>query len=87
MSPKGALMTNSRGKWFQIAAIGLPLALIGGGIVAAQIEGPKRGIAPIASAGDFEVTGVSVNVVGNNAFEARQKGWEQAQRIDRKSVV
>jgi hypothetical protein len=29
MSPKGALMTNSRGKWFQIAAIGLPLALIG----------------------------------------------------------
>ena len=81
MSPKGALMTNSRGKWFQIAAIGLPLALIGGGIVAAQIEGPKRGIAPIASAGDFEVTGVSVNVVGNNAFDARQKGWEQAQRI------
>ena len=74
-------MTNSRGKWFQIAAIGLPLALIGGGIVAAQIEGPKRGIAPIASAGDFEVTGVSVNVVGNNAFDARQKGWEQAQRI------
>ena len=52
----------------------MPLELIGGGIVAAQIEGPKLGIAPIASAGDFEVTGVSVNVVGNNAFDARQKG-------------
>lgn len=69
------------GKWFGIAAIGLPLALIGGGIVVAQIEGPKRGIAPIASTGDFEVTGVSVNVSGKNAFEARQKGWEEAQRL------
>ncbi len=81
MSPKGAAMKNLRGKWFRVAAIGLPLALVGGGIVLAQIEGPKRGIAPIASAGDFEVTGVSVNVVGNNAFEARQKGWEEAQRV------
>jgi hypothetical protein len=81
MSPKGVEMTNLRKNWFRIAAIGLPLALVGGGIVVAQIEGPKRGIAPIASAGDFEVTGVSVNVVGDNAFEARKKGWEQAQRI------
>ena len=81
MSPKGAEMTNLRKNWVRIAAIGLPLALVGGGIVVAQIEGPKRGIAPIASAGDFEVTGVSVNVVGDNAFEARKKGWEQAQRI------
>lgn len=81
MSPKGAQMTNLRKNWFRIAAFGLPLALVGGGMVVAQIEGPKRGIAPIASAGDFEVTGVSVNVVGDNAFEARKKGWEQAQRI------
>lgn len=81
MSPKGAAMINLRKKWFRVAAIGLPLALVGGGIVVAQIEGPKRGIAPIASAGDFEVTGVSVNVLGNNAFDARQKGWEEAQRI------
>ncbi|MEY3634705.1 MAG: hypothetical protein RLZZ61_1115 [Pseudomonadota bacterium] len=81
MSLKGAEMKNLRKNWFRIAGIGLPLALVGGGIVGAQIEGPKRGIAPIASAGDFEVTGVSVNVVGDNAFEARKKGWEQAQRI------
>lgn len=74
-------MTKLRGKWFGIAAIGLPLALIGGGIVFAQIEGPKRGIAPIASTGDFEVTGVQVNVTGKNAQEARQKGWEEAQRL------
>jgi hypothetical protein len=81
MSPKGAAMTQSGGKWFRIAAIGLPLALIGGGIVVAQIEGPKRGIAPIASTGDFEVSGIIVNVVGKNAQDARQKGWEEAQRL------
>ena len=81
MSPKGAVMKFLPKKWLRVAAFGLPLALVGGGIVVAQIEGPKRGIAPIASAGDFEVTGVSVNVVGKNAFEARQKGWELAQRL------
>lgn len=81
MSPKGKVMLKMGGKWFRIAAIGLPLALIGGGIVVAQIEGPKRGIAPIASSGDFEVTGVAVNISGKNAFEARQKGWEEAQRL------
>lgn len=74
-------MLKMGGKWFRIAAIGLPLALVGSGIVVAQIEGPKRGIAPIASSGDFEVTGVSVNISGKNAFEARQKGWEEAQRL------
>jgi hypothetical protein len=81
MSPKDGSMKKSGGKWFRIAAIGLPLALIGGGIVIAQIEGPKRGINPIASTGDFEVTGVAVNVTGDNAQEARQKGWEEAQRL------
>ena len=81
MSLKGRVMLKMGGKWFRIAAIGLPLALIGGGIVVAQIEGPKRGIAPIASSGDFEVTGVAVNISGKNAFDARQKGWEEAQRL------
>jgi hypothetical protein len=81
MSLKGSPMEKSGGKWFGIVAVGLPLALIGGGLVVAQIEGPKRGINPIASNGDFEVTNVSVNVTGKNAFEARQKGWEEAQRI------
>lgn len=81
MSPKEPAMIKSGGNWLKIAAIGLPLAMVGGGIVIAQIEGEKRGINPIASNGDFEVTNVSVNVVGKNAFEARQKGWEEAQRL------
>ena len=81
MSPKGTEMTNLRKNWFRIVAVGLPLVLVGGGLVVAQIEGPKRGIAPIASTGDFEVTGVAVNVVGDNALDARQKGWQEAQRV------
>ncbi len=81
MSLKGIRMRASGSKWFRISAVGLPVALISGGIVVAQIEGPKRGIAPIASTGDFEVTGVAVNVTGKNAFEARQNGWEEAQRL------
>jgi hypothetical protein len=49
--------------------------------VSAQIEGPKRGIAPIASTGDFEVTGIEVNTTGKNAEDARKAGWEEAQRL------
>ena len=63
-------MRISGGKWFGISAIGVPLALIGGGIVIAQIEGPKRGINPIASNGDFEVTNIAVNVTADNAQAA-----------------
>ncbi len=51
------------------------------GAAYAQIEGPKRGIAPIASNGDFEVTGIKVNTTGKDPDEARKKGWEEAQRL------
>ncbi len=80
MSPKGPVMMLPIKKWGRVAAFGLPLLLISGGLVLAQIEGPKRGIAPLASTGDFEVDGIAVNVTGDNAQEARQKGWEEAQR-------
>ncbi|QTD56820.1 heavy-metal-associated domain-containing protein [Parasphingorhabdus cellanae] len=58
------------------ALIGLATA----GLVYAQLEGTERGVAPLASSGDFEVFGVEVDTRGKNAFEARQKGWEEAQR-------
>ena len=61
-------------------AIALPLLAGSAVLVHAQIEGPKRGIPPIASSGDFEVTGVIVNVTGKNADDARRAGWEEAQR-------
>ena len=60
---------------------GLGLLLAGGGAaIYAQIEG-ERGIAPIASNGDFEVSGIEVNVTGKTAEEARANGWKQAQRL------
>ena len=67
-------------KSFWKYALALPLLAGGGVLVHAQIEGPKRGIPPIASSGDFEVTGVIVNATGKNADEARRAGWEEAQR-------
>ena len=46
----------------------------------AQVEG-ERGIAPIASNGDFEVGGIAVETTGDSAEEAREKGWKAAQKI------
>lgn len=60
--------------------IGLALvAGLGGAALVAQIEG-DRGIPPIASNGDYEVRGIEVNVGGDNAEDARSKGWREAQR-------
>ncbi len=62
------------------AGVILLLALVSSAIVYAQIEGAPRGVLPIASNGDFEVSGIEVDVEGVNAFEARSKGWQLAQR-------
>jgi hypothetical protein len=51
-----------------------------GAIVIAQIEG-DRGIAPIASSGDFEVRDIDVDVAGGTAEVARVAGWKLAQRL------
>lgn len=72
LSRKAALSVGIGG----VAAIALAL---GGPALWAQIEG-DRGIAPIASNGDFEVSGIEVNVSGDNAEDARMKGWREAQR-------
>lgn len=64
-------------------ALLLGLALItglGGVALLAQIEG-DRGIPPIASNGDFEIRGLEVNVSGDNAEDARTKGWREAARL------
>lgn len=55
------------------------LAGLGGAALVAQIEG-DRGIPPIASNGDFEIRGIEVNVSGDNAEDARAKGWREAAR-------
>jgi len=49
-------------------------------VLVAQVEG-ERGVAPIASNGDFEVRDVKVDVYGPNADAARTTGWRLAQRM------
>ncbi|MGL5838534.1 MAG: heavy-metal-associated domain-containing protein [Sphingorhabdus sp.] len=68
-------------KSMRVGLIVLPLFVGSAALVHAQIEGPKRGIPPIASNGDFEVMDVVVNTTGKNADEARKAGWEEAQRL------
>ncbi|WP_417609561.1 heavy-metal-associated domain-containing protein [Parasphingorhabdus sp.] len=64
----------------KIAAIVTVVTMFAGTVVYAQLEGTERGVAPLASTGDFEVTGVEVDIRGDNAADARKKGWEEAQR-------
>lgn len=64
----------------KIAAIIAVVTMLAGTVVYAQLEGTERGVAPLASSGDFEVMGVKVDVRGDNAIDARKKGWEEAQR-------
>jgi hypothetical protein len=49
-------------------------------VLVAQIEG-ERGIAPIASSGDFEVRDVRVDISAPTADAARTAGWRLAQRL------
>lgn len=56
------------------------LLALGAAVLIAQIEG-ERGIAPIASTGDFEVRDVDVDVYGADPNSARTAGWKLAQRL------
>src|SRR3546814_16365177 len=56
-----------------VAALGIA------GAVTAQIAG-DRGVAPIDSSGNFEVTDVHVDVGAKTAEDARKGGWRLAQR-------
>jgi hypothetical protein len=57
-----------------IAALGIS------GAIYAQLESGDRGIAPIDSSGTLEVTGIHVDVGGEDAQSARYAGWRIAQR-------
>ena len=54
--------------------------LLGTGIGIAQIEGGDRGVAPVDSSSDYEVSGISVDVAAKDADSARYGGWRLAQR-------
>jgi hypothetical protein len=51
-----------------------------GAVVVAQIEGGDRGVAPIDSSADYEVSGVKVDIAAPSADAARYGGWREAQR-------
>ena len=73
-----SILTDFR---IKIAAIIAAVMMLAVAVVYAQLDGTERGVAPLASTGDFEVMGVKVDVHGDNAFDARKKGWEEAQRL------
>jgi len=56
------------------------LLVAAGAALFAQVSG-ERGIMPVASSTDIEVRGIEVDVHGDNAQDAREKGWREAQRI------
>ncbi len=75
--PVAALSSPLR-RW--LGSAGIALALLGGGYaVLAQIAG-ERGIAPTAASADIEVKGISVDVSGKSAEDARANGWREAQK-------
>jgi hypothetical protein len=72
---------QSRRLSLQFAApIALVLGVLGAASLFAQVAG-DRGIAPVASSTDIEVSGIEVNVTGDNPNDARMNGWLEAQRI------
>ncbi len=63
-----------------VGGVVLALALLGGAYtLVAQVAG-ERGIAPTAASADIEVRGISVDVSGKSAEDARANGWREAQR-------
>ena len=51
------------------------------GALYAQLESGERGILPLDSSGTLEITGIHVDVGGNDAESARYAGWRIAQRV------
>jgi hypothetical protein len=72
-------------KYLILTALG---ALLAGsaGLVYAQLEGSDRGIPPVDSTSNFEVTDIQVDVSAGDADSARQEGWKVAQRLGWKKL-
>ena len=60
-------------------ALAVALALVGPDRLIAQVEG-QRGIIPVATSSDIEVSGIEVNTTGKDGQEARLNGWKEAQK-------
>ncbi|MBD3732305.1 MAG: heavy-metal-associated domain-containing protein [Sphingopyxis sp.] len=79
-APGFSLRSLAPRDWRWLALFGLLCAILLAGIVEGQISRGDRGITPINSSGDFLASGIAVDVIGDNADDAREKGWREAQR-------
>ena len=59
----------------------LLVALGIGGVAYTQLESGDRGILPLDSSGTLEISGIHVDVGGNDAMSARYSAWRVAQRL------
>lgn len=62
-----------------VLGIGLSVAVVGPERLLAQIEG-DRGIPPIASSTDIQISGIEVVATGKDGNQARLEGWKLAQQ-------
>ena len=61
------------------AALAVALVAIGPARLIAQVEG-DRGILPVATSSDIEISGITVNTTGKTGWDARLAGWKAAQK-------
>jgi len=80
-APSFSLRSLAPRDWRWAALFGLFFAILLVGVVEGQINRGDRGITPINSSGDFLASGILVDVTGDNADDAREKGWREAQRL------
>lgn len=76
--PASGSMQRRDWRWAALFALFFAILLVG--VVEGQISRGDRGITPINSSGDFLASGILVDVTGDNAEDAREKGWREAQR-------
>lgn len=60
-------------------ALAVALVAVGPARLVAQVEG-DRGILPVATSSDVEISGITVNTTGKTGWEARLEGWKVAQK-------
>ena len=73
-------LSHPHRRWPMVAAAAAVLAGAGGWYAFAQLAPGDRGVPPIDSSSNYEVTGVTVDVAAKTADEARTAAWREAQR-------
>ncbi len=72
-------LPSLRRRW-PVLLVAAALATGGGWYAIAQLAPGDRGVPPIDSSSNYEVTGIQVDVAGHTADEARTAAWREAQR-------